>query len=152
MSKNYKPPQFTRPLVICIFSHNGNILVCEGTDTVKNETFYRPAGGMIEFQEKAEDALRREIKEETGEDIKNIKYLTTIENIFTYEGTPGHEIILVYDAEFEDGEIYKKVQVKITESNDTWYNAYWKSPDEFGNGKLKLYPPELLDLLKNKNH
>jgi hypothetical protein len=53
MTKNYKTPQFTRPIVICVFSHNGKILVCEGNDTVKNEIFYRPAGGMIEFQEKA---------------------------------------------------------------------------------------------------
>ena len=148
MSKNYKPPHFTRPLVICIFSHKGKILVCEGTDTVKNETFYRPAGGMIEFQERAEDALRREIKEETGEDITNIKYLTTIENIFTYEGKPGHEIILVYDAEFTNGSLYKKNQIKITESNDVWCYAYWKSPDEFGEGKLRLYPEELPALLK----
>ena len=148
MTKKIKPLPFTRPLVICIFSHKGKILVCEGTDTVKNETFYRPAGGMIEFQEKADDALRREIKEETGEDIKNIKYLTTVENIFTYEGKPGHEIILVYDAEFVDKEIYKRERVKITESNDAWCNAYWKTPDEFGGGKLILYPEKLLNLMK----
>jgi ADP-ribose pyrophosphatase YjhB (NUDIX family) len=147
MSLNYKTPQFIRPLAICVFSHNGKILVCEGTDSVKNEIFYRPAGGMIEFQETAEDALRREIMEETGEEITNIKYLGLLENIFTYEGKPGHEIILIYDAEFVNKDIYNKDSVKITESNDVWCYAYWKSLDEFGEGKLKLYPDELKQLL-----
>ncbi len=147
MSLNYKTPQFIRPLAICVFRHNGKILACEGKDSVKNEIFYRPAGGMIEFQEKAEDALKREIKEETGEEITDIKYLGLLENIFTYEGKPGHEIILVYDAEFINKDIYKKDAINITESNDVWCYAYWKSLDEFGDGKLKLYPDELKWLL-----
>lgn len=151
MTKNYQTPQYIRPLAICIFNRNGKILVCEGIDTVKNETFYRPAGGGIEFQEKAEDALRREIKEETGEDIENIKYLDKIENIFTYEGMPGHEIILVYDAEFVDKNMYEKEFINITESADGWYKAYWKSIDEFGEGKLILYPDKLKKLLKELN-
>jgi len=147
MTKNYQTPQYIRPLVICIFRRNGKILVCEGIDTVKNQTFYRPAGGGIKFQEKAEDALRREIKEETGKDIKNIKYLAAFENIFTYEGKPGHEIVFIYDAEFTDEKIYKKDCIRITESNNGWCNAYWKRMSEFGKGKLILYPDELLDLL-----
>jgi ADP-ribose pyrophosphatase YjhB (NUDIX family) len=151
MSKNYQPPQFTRPIVICLFRHNGKILGCEGTDTVKNETFYRPAGGMIEFQEKAENALRREIKEETGEDITNIKYLTTIENIFTYEGKSGHEIILIFDAEFVNKNLYEEEAIKISESNDVWCYAYWKNPDEFGEGKLRLYPDNLKQVISDVN-
>jgi ADP-ribose pyrophosphatase YjhB (NUDIX family) len=142
-------PQFVRPLAICVFRHNGKILVCEGTDSVKNETFYRPAGGMIEFGEKAEDALIREIREEINEEIINIKFLDLIENIFTYEGKPGHEIIFIYDAEFVNKSIYEKEVVTITETNDVWCNAYWKTPDEFGEGKLKLYPDNLKNLLVN---
>lgn len=147
MSYNYKTPQFIRPLVICVFKQNNKILVCEGIDTIKNEIFYRPAGGMIEFQESAEDALKREIKEEINEEIKNIKYLGLLENIFTYEGKPGHEIILVYDAEFVNKKMYEKNAVNITESKDVWCYAYWKSLDEFGEGKLKLYPNDLKQLL-----
>ena len=145
-AKNPKP-QFIRPIVICIFSRNGKILVCEGTDSIKNETFYRPAGGMIEFGEKAEDALRREIAEEIGEEIKNVKYLGMLENIFTYEGKDGHEIVIIYDAEFVNEDIYENEVVEINETVDVWYRAYWKSLDEFGEGKLKLYPDNLKEIL-----
>lgn len=147
MTKDYKTPQFIRPLVICIFKHNTKILVCEGTDSVKNEIFYRPVGGMIEFGEKTEDALKREIMEETGEEIKNIVYLGTLENIFTYEGKPGHEIIIVYDAEFVNRGVYEKDVVNITESADVWCNAYWKEVKEFSNGNLILYPEGLFELI-----
>ena len=80
-----------------------------------------------------------------------LKYLDTIENIFTYEGKPGHEIILVYDAEFVDKNMYEKEFINITESADGWYKAYWKSIDEFGKGKLILYPVKLKQLLIELN-
>lgn len=147
MTKNNQILPHIRPIVICVFSHKGKILVCEGDDTVKNETFYRPAGGGIEFQERTVGALKREIKEETGEDITNIKLLGTVENIFTYEGKPGHEIIFIYDAEFVNKDVYGKESLEITESNEGWCRAYWISPEEFGEGKLKLYPEELKSIL-----
>lgn len=53
--------EFTRPLVICLFSNNGRILAAKGTDSVKKNEFYRPLGGMIEFSERSSDALKREI-------------------------------------------------------------------------------------------
>ncbi len=151
MSHNYKTPQFIRPLAICVFRYNGKILVCEGKDSVKNEIFYRPAGGMIEFGEKAEDALKREIMEETGEPIRNIKFIGTLENIFTYEGRPGHEIIMVYDAEFVNETVYSKDVIQISESIDAWCHAYWKSIDEFSGGNLILYPDGLKNLLKDSS-
>jgi len=38
-----------RPIAICAFLRNNRILVAEGFDPVKDETFYRPLGGGIEF-------------------------------------------------------------------------------------------------------
>jgi len=106
---------------------------------------------MIEFREKAEDTLRREIMEEIGEEIANIKLLNILENIFTYEGRQMHELVFIYDAEFVDKCIYEKDVIRITETCDVWCNAYWKSLDEFGDGKLKLYPDNLKELLVQLN-
>jgi hypothetical protein len=38
-----------RPIAICVFRHKDRILVAEGYDPVKKQTFYRPLGGVIEF-------------------------------------------------------------------------------------------------------
>jgi hypothetical protein len=45
-----KPGQI-RPLVIGVFSRNGSILVSEGYDTGKQQFFFRPIGGGINFGE-----------------------------------------------------------------------------------------------------
>src|SRR5690349_6932913 len=92
--------EFTRPIVICLFRNEGRILADKGVDSVKGQEFYRPLGGMIEFGEHSIDAINREIFEETKQEVRNLKYLGALENIFTYEGKAGHEIVIVYDGEF----------------------------------------------------
>ena len=141
-----QPHKFIRPLVICLFRNDGRFLASLGTDSVKDQDFYRPLGGMIEFGETAEAALKREIREELGEEIKNIKYLGTFENLFTYEGKPGHEIILVFDAEFINSSVYEKDVIDVNEA-DFWYKAYWITYEEFHSGALTVYPVAIKEFL-----
>ncbi len=63
-----------RPVVLGLVRRNNKILVSEGHDKNKNETFYRCLGGGVEFLEKSQDALKREFKEELGIDIYKEKY------------------------------------------------------------------------------
>lgn len=137
-------PDYVRPLVICGFSRNGKILACLGKDEVKMNEFYRPLGGAIEFNEISSDALKREIMEEISQEIKNLKYLGTIENIFIYNGKPHHEIVMVYDAEFVDEKVYEMEVVDVIESD--WYKAYWLSIEDGKKGKYIIYPEGILDL------
>ena len=74
----------------------GHVLVLRGVDRVKDEAFYRAIGGGIEFGETAEAALRREFTEELGVTLGAVELLDVIENIFEYEGKPGHEIAHVF--------------------------------------------------------
>lgn len=75
---------------------SGHVLVLDGSDRVKNESFHRAIGGGIEFGETAEEALRREFAEELGVTLTDVRLLDVVENIFDYEGHPGHEIAFVY--------------------------------------------------------
>lgn len=105
-----------RNLVICVFRDGTRILVGQGFDDVKNETFMRPLGGAVEFGERAADALRREIREELGVEITDLTRLGVLENVFTYQGQPGHELVLVYDARFVDPGLYAKSSIPLNES------------------------------------
>lgn len=137
-----------RPLVICLFINNDSILVAEGYDSVKNEYYYRPIGGGIEYGELSSDALIREIHEEIEEDITNLKYLGTVENIFTYNGDVGHEVVMVYDATFVDNSVYKTNSFEGKEDDGTIFTLFWKPLSEFQNGKLRLVPENLLTLIQ----
>jgi 8-oxo-dGTP pyrophosphatase MutT (NUDIX family) len=79
-----------------------------GTTRPRRRYFYRRLGGAIEFGERAVHTLRRELNEEIGEEIADLHYLATLENIFTFNGRPGHEIVLVYGGRFVDPRIYAR--------------------------------------------
>jgi 8-oxo-dGTP pyrophosphatase MutT (NUDIX family) len=140
-----------RPLAICIFSHGGRILVSEGFDPLKNEIFYRPLGGRIEFGERAAEALRRELREEIQAEITNLRYLETLENIFVFNGEPGHEIVMVFDATLDDAGLYDQPLFERTDAHSgEQRRVLWKAVDGFGPAGPPLYPDGLLELLKRQ--
>ena len=137
-----------RPLAICLFRNDDKILVSEELDPAKGETFYRPLGGGIEFGEHSADAIQRELMEEIGTEVKDLVYLGTLENIFTFNGTPGHEIVQVYDGALVEPGLYEQAVISGHEAEvNLPMKVVWKSLDEFGPGKSILYPDGLLELL-----
>ena len=137
-----------RPIAICVFNHNGKILVFEDYDPSKSETFYRPLGGGIEFGEYSVETVHRELMEEIGTKVKDLVYLGTLENIFIFNGTPGHEIVQVYDGVLVESGLYKQPMISGRETDiNLPLKVVWKNLDEFGPGKSILYPDGLLELL-----
>jgi len=137
-----------RPIAICVFRRNDSLFVFEGHDWVKGETFYRPLGGGIEFGEYGIQATAREIREEIGEEVANLRYLGTLENIFTCNGKPGHEIVQVYEGEFADRRMYERESMEGREDCGTPFKAMWKPLADFQRGHAPLYPDGLLQLLE----
>lgn len=137
-----------RPIAICVFRKNNRILVFEGHDSIKNETYYRPLGGGIEFGESGEEAVRREIMEELHSEIESLEHLGYLENIFVHNGMTGHEIVMVYDGTLKESGLYEQAEMEVVEANGERIRALWKSLDEFGEGKSILYPDGLLGVLK----
>jgi len=139
-----------RPIAICVFRRADLIFVFEGRDSVKNEVYYRPLGGAIEFGERGIQTVEREIMEEIGEQVENLKPLSAIESLFTYEGQPHHEIVLVFEADFADGAVYQRASVNGNESDGAPFTVMWKPLSDFRDGKAILYPEGLLELLDTK--
>ena len=135
-----------RPLAICLLRRNGSILVNEAHDHVKNQRFCRPIGGGIEFGESGAEAVTREIHEELNANVSNLQFVGTLENIFTYNGSLGHEIVLIYDGQFSDSSLYQRDFIRGVESNGQSFQAHWRGVESFCS-ELPLYPNGLLELL-----
>ena len=129
-----------RPIALGLAVKDNKLLVSEGFDKVKNETFYRCLGGGIEFLEKSEEALKREFLEEINVDIAVKDFLGISENIFTYQGRKAHELILFYSIEISD-ENYQEEYKVIDDHGETI--AKWINIDEFKNKNKILYPEEV---------
>lgn len=141
-------PGKIRPLALCVFRHGDRILTAEGYDRLKQQTFYRPIGGKIEFGELGTQTVIREVMEEIGQAVTGVRYLGTLENIFTYEGAARHEIILLYDAAFEDEAVYDMPEIEGHEDGDLRFIARWLPLNYFEKDDPPLYPTGLLALLR----
>lgn len=72
---------------------DGKVLLCKAKG---GSSTYLP-GGHIEFGETAAEALVREMKEESGQDVEVGKLLGVLENSFLQHGEKHCEINLVYE-------------------------------------------------------
>ena len=133
-----------RPIAICICRDGDRILVAEYRE--KGRIYYRPLGGMIEFGERGEEAIRREFREEINADLTEVRYLGLLENIYAEGGQRAHQIVLVYDGRLSDASLYKKETIQGDELGEP-FKAVWKRLDEFGPEKPPVYPDGLLELL-----
>ena len=133
-----------RPIALGLAIKNNKLLVSEGFDKVKNETFYRCLGGGIEFLEKSEEALKREFLEEINIEITVKDFLGISESIFTYQGKKAHELILFYSIDISD-ENYKEEYKVIDDHSETI--AKWVDIEEFKNKNKILYPEEVFKYL-----
>jgi 8-oxo-dGTP pyrophosphatase MutT (NUDIX family) len=140
-----------RPIAICVCRKANKILVAEGYDAIKNEYFYRPLGGGIEFGENSRETICREMLEELNLEVDehSLRYLGAVENIFTFNGTPGHEIVLIYDGAFKETGLSEQMILRGIEANGEEIRALWKELDEFGEGKSILYPTGLFEMLQS---
>ena len=60
-------------------------------------------GGFVDNYESGEQGVIREIKEETGLDIKEVEYLFSIPNIYRYSGMDIHTLDMFYLSHADEG-------------------------------------------------
>lgn len=136
-----------RTIVIGLAMKDERIFAIGGTDSVTSEFSFRPPGGGVEFGETSEAALRREFREELDVELSRIDYLGALENVFSFEGQTGHEVVFVYRVELPPDDRLHIDRVAGRESDGTPFEARWLSLDDVRNGSAILYPDGLLRLL-----
>ncbi|MEH2407360.1 NUDIX hydrolase [Nostoc sp.] len=136
-----------RVIALGLIRHGDRIFLSEGYDPVKQETFYRALGGGIEFGETSRVALEREFQEEIQADLMNIRYLGCIENLFTFNGRQGHEIIQLYQCDFADYKFYQLETLIFSESQTHKHRALWIDISRLKSRELRLVPEVFFDYL-----
>ncbi|MES2463657.1 MAG: NUDIX domain-containing protein [Armatimonadota bacterium] len=142
-------PKRIRGVALCLFRHGDRILVDEAEDTVRRDRYCRPIGGGIEYGERSEAAIVREVREELRAEIEHLELAAVIENLFTCEGEEGHEIVFIYDAEFIDKSLYSRdILHGYEHGNDSHFPVQWRSLAEMEAAGLRLVPEQLKELLQ----
>jgi len=80
---------------IFITNRVGELLVARRAKEPAKNTFDLP-GGFVDLYETAEEAIVREVEEETGLRISSPEYLFSLPNIYRYSGFDVHTIDLFY--------------------------------------------------------
>jgi ADP-ribose pyrophosphatase YjhB (NUDIX family) len=119
---------------------DGALLVYDGYDTVKHERFHRPLGGGVEFGETAEAAVRRELHEEIGVQLEDAALLGFLENLFTCDGRPGHQIVAVFSARLTDTSLYARDEIAFVDSGVA-QTARWLTRAAFRSEQNPQNPP-----------
>jgi ADP-ribose pyrophosphatase YjhB (NUDIX family) len=109
---------------------------------------YRPLGGGVEFGERAADAVVREFREETGRAVAVVELIEVSENLFTYEGRPGHEIVFLFHVRFAPGDEPADLDlVGYVEPGEPPRDAIWLPLAEVLGGMHTVYPAGFAEIL-----
>ncbi len=122
-----------------------------GVQMQKNN-FYCLPGGHIELFENSIEAVKREIKEETGYDTSVKKLISVAENFFTRKnGKKIHEISLYYLLEtIEDIDIQKEYNIiEIDKDDEVHHHFKWIKLEELAD--INFQPKEIKEKIMKKN-
>lgn len=145
-------PRHIRCIALALIIRDDYILVGERYDKVADVTIYYPPGGGIEYGEYGEDAVIREFREEAGGELVNVRYLETFDDIFTFAGEIGHEMVRVYAAELAEPASFPfDLRMRVLDcpvDKDEFIS--WQPLTIFRSGEVPLLPTGLLDYIDRK--
>ena len=120
------------------------LLVRRGKEPAKG-TLDLP-GGFVDLFETGEEAARREIKEETGLDVTNCRYLFSLPNLYMYSGFEVHTLDMFYECLVDDfGPVHAEddaAEIAIQRPEEI-------HPEDFGLRSIQKAVPMYLNGLKN---
>jgi ADP-ribose pyrophosphatase YjhB (NUDIX family) len=143
----WRPVEAVRVVAIGIARRDNRLLAVEVLDDDGALKGWRPPGGGVNFMELAADALKREIREELGCDLRIEVAPEVFENLYMHHEAKGHEIVFAYEILLLDRKIHARDRFGIKENEGRAHFAEWVEIDRFLTGRDTLYPAGLADRL-----
>ena len=122
-------------------------LVSLAEDPTTGEPFARMLGGHVEFGESGRDTVVRELREELGASVTDVRWFGSLENHFEYDGEMGHEIVMIFTATLQDSNLYDRESLMVTEGQHQLI-ATWESLKDLDGHGVPMYPAGVRDLLE----
>ncbi len=116
-------------VVVFITDADGRLLLAERACEPAKGTLDLP-GGFVDMDETAEEAVIREVKEETGLTIRQPRYCFSLPNIYLYSGFEVHSMDLFF-------EIRLDAAVLLQPSDDV-AKLFWMSKNEIDPERVGL--------------
>ena len=145
--KKWRPAQEVQAKVIGICVNKGSLLAMEVLADDGSVKGVRPLGGLIEFGETREAAIKREFMEELNTDIVCSGRWRAFENLYVHGGQRGHELVFAIGIELIDKSLYHRDVIVFSEDSGTDCTARWFPIEQLKNGRVALYPDGLLEAL-----
>ena len=134
------PVQVVKAMAVIQRPRDSALLVSEAAGP---RPFHRPLGGHVEFGEHAIDTIHRELVEEIGQRLTEVRLLGVLENIFQWQGATQHEIVFIFRAAFADPAAYEIETQTIRDELDGADRVIWRPA---GASEPPLYPVGLAGL------
>ncbi|WP_172292334.1 NUDIX hydrolase [Pseudoruegeria sp. HB172150] len=140
----WRPAPRIRFKALGLHWRGGRLLAAEVLDDAGRVKGVRPLGGSVDFGETAESAVIREFREELGVTATILDAPFFMENIYTHEGSQGHELLAIFNVAFSDDVFADASRIEFHEDDGTRCFAEWFSLDTLDLPKHpRLFPEGL---------
>jgi len=131
--------------VAFITNETGDLLVCRRAKEPAEGTLDLP-GGFVDLHETGEEAIIREVKEETALEISELRYLFSLPNIYLYSGFTVHTLDMFFECKTKNSE--------TLQANDDITECFFLQKEkininEFGLISIRKGVEKWLELKKN---
>ena len=133
--------QIIKAMTVVRRPRDGALLVSEPVSG-SDPPFQRPLGGHVEFGEYALDTVRREFREEIGQELTDVRRFGVLENIFGWRGGTEHEVVFIFAAAFASAAAYEIEEQPILDNPGR--RVLWRPADAVS---PPLYPAGLPELI-----